>query len=135
MSVLNKTYRTGEVLKILKNVSAREIQYWDEMRVVTPKRPNHPKMREYTRADLIALAIAKDLRKRGLRLCNIRRALKSIRTETDTGNIPPYILVGPHAVSFPRSTEAVLNYFGLATTDGSILVLGGPIRARLNGAK
>ena len=60
-------------------LTPRQLQWWDEQRIVTPARQGHRRL--YSAEDLAELSILSDLRRRGFSLQRIRRMLALLRRE------------------------------------------------------
>src|SRR6266536_4302479 len=58
-------------------LTPRQLQWWDEQRIVTPARQGHRRL--YSAEDLAELSILSDLRRRGFSLQRIRRMLALLR--------------------------------------------------------
>lgn len=76
-----KTYQTPEVI-IACEVSSRELQWWDEKRVVCPAHVGH--RREYTEWEVVEIALIKHMRNRRVGLGTVRKVLAKWRR---TGSI------------------------------------------------
>lgn len=72
------SFSTGEVVE-LTGVTARQLQWWDERRIVVPARLG--RNRVYSATDLIDILVIEQLRRRRVSLAQIRRALRFLRTE------------------------------------------------------
>lgn len=67
-----RTFSSNEVSDIA-NVSLRQLQWWDERRVVMPRHEGH--RRVYYRTEVIEIAVIAELRRKGFSLQKIRRVL------------------------------------------------------------
>lgn len=63
----------------LANVTLRQLQWWDERRVVSPRQED--KRRIYSPAETIEVLMIAEMRQRGLSLQSIRRMLPILRRE------------------------------------------------------
>lgn len=72
------TLSTLEVANIAQ-VSLRQMQWWDEKRVVQPRHEGHRRI--YNLREALDIAIIAELRRRGLSLQQIRRTLRQMRSE------------------------------------------------------
>lgn len=61
------------------NVSLRQLQWWDERKVVCPAHVGHT--RQYTEQELIEVVAVAALRRRGLSLQSVRRTLRKLQRE------------------------------------------------------
>ena len=91
-------FNTREVCQIAR-VTARQLQWWDERGIVRPAR--EARRREYRSADVIAILVTAELRRKGLSLQKSRRVIRWFRAEMDRSrNVPP----APHAEWFLLTT-------------------------------
>ena len=71
-------YTSGEVARIA-GVSLRQLQWWDERGVVSPKQEGH--RRVYHDQDVIEVSVIAELRRKGFSLQKIRRVLRFLQKE------------------------------------------------------
>ena len=71
-------FSTREVSR-MTGVTARQLQWWDECSIVTPKREGQ--RRAYSQADLSEILIIEQLRVRHVSLQRIRRVMRLLRRE------------------------------------------------------
>ena len=76
--MLKESFSTRDVLD-LTGVSARQLQWWDERRIVVPERRG--RNRVYSAADLVDILLIGQLRRRSISLAQVRRALRLLRNE------------------------------------------------------
>lgn len=72
------TYTSSEVAKIA-GVSLRQLQWWDERKVVSPRHEGHKRV--YNPAEVIEITIIAELRRKGFSLQKIRRVLRFLQRE------------------------------------------------------
>ncbi len=70
----------GEVCQLAR-VSLRQLQWWDERDVISPRQHSHRRL--YAVSDVIGMMVIAELRRKGLSLQKIRRILRSIRRATE----------------------------------------------------
>ncbi len=70
-----RQFTTNEVAAIAK-VSLRQLQWWDERRVVQPHHSGH--RRVYELGETVEICVIADLRKKGVSLQSIRRSLATL---------------------------------------------------------
>jgi DNA-binding transcriptional MerR regulator len=73
---------TSEKVMALTGLSARQLQYWDEQRFLSPslrRREGRGRRRLYDFRDLVSLRVAADLRRDGISLQLIRAAVRHLR--------------------------------------------------------
>jgi DNA-binding transcriptional MerR regulator len=63
----------------LSSVSLRQLQWWDEQKVVSPKHEGHRRL--YSLEELVEVSVIAELRKKGFSLQKIRRVLKFLQRE------------------------------------------------------
>jgi DNA-binding transcriptional MerR regulator len=74
----DRTYSSAEVAGIA-GVSLRQLQWWDERKVVSPRHEGH--RRVYFPAEVIEITIIAELRRKGFSLQKIRRVLRFLQKE------------------------------------------------------
>ncbi|HVJ07313.1 MAG TPA: MerR family transcriptional regulator [Acidisarcina sp.] len=72
-------FSTREVLQ-LTGTTARQLQWWDEKRIIVPDRDG--RRRIYSSEDLVEIHVIEELRRRRISLTTVRRVLKFLRRET-----------------------------------------------------
>jgi len=75
---MQQTFTSKEVVA-LTGISPRQLQWWDERRIVVPAREGHK--RAYGLDDLAEVAVICDLRQRGFSLQKIRRVIRFLQKE------------------------------------------------------
>lgn len=73
-----QTFTSNEVAKIA-GVSLRQLQWWDERKVVSPTHAGHKRL--YTPAEVIEVSVIAELRRKGFSLQKIRRVLRFLQRE------------------------------------------------------
>lgn len=71
-------YTSGEVARIAR-VSLRQLQWWDERSVVSPRQEGH--RRVYRAEEVVEVAVIAELRRKGFSLQKIRRVLRFLQKE------------------------------------------------------
>src|SRR5579863_730227 len=74
----DRTYSSAEVAGIAV-VSLRQLQWWDERKVVSPRHEGH--RRVYFPAEVIEITVIAELRRKGFSLQKIRRVLRFLQKE------------------------------------------------------
>lgn len=72
------TYTSADVAQI-SGVSLRQLQWWDERHVVSPRQDGH--RRVYTSAEVVEVSVIAALRHKGFSLQKIRRVLRYLQKE------------------------------------------------------
>ena len=73
-----RTYSSVEVSRVA-SVSLRQLQWWDERKVVSPRHEGH--RRVYFPAEVIEITVIAELRRKGFSLQKIRRVLRFLQKE------------------------------------------------------
>ncbi len=76
--IQEKTYSSSEVAQVA-GVSLRQLQWWDERKVVSPRHEGH--RRVYFPAEVIEITVIAELRRKGFSLQKIRRVLRFLQRE------------------------------------------------------
>ena len=76
--MLKDRFTTSEVLH-LTGATARQLQWWDEKRVVVPEREGRNRI--YSTADLVEILVIEELRHRHISLQQVRSVLRFLRRE------------------------------------------------------
>jgi DNA-binding transcriptional MerR regulator len=77
-SVATRTYTSSEVAKV-GGVSLRQLQWWDERKVVSPRHEGH--RRVYAPEEVVEITVIAELRRKGFSLQKIRRVLRFLQRE------------------------------------------------------
>jgi DNA-binding transcriptional MerR regulator len=73
-----RTYSSSEVAEVA-GVSLRQLQWWDERKVVSPRHEGH--RRVYFPPEVIEITVIAELRRKGFSLQKIRRVLRFLQRE------------------------------------------------------
>jgi DNA-binding transcriptional MerR regulator len=76
----SKNYTSSEVSDIA-TVSLRQLQWWDERKVVSPRHEGHKRV--YTPEEVVEITVIAELRRKGFSLQKIRRVLRFLQREMD----------------------------------------------------
>src|ERR1700678_724482 len=76
--IQERTYSSSEVSEVA-GVSPRQLQGWDERKVVSPRHEGH--RRVYFPAEVIEITVIAELRRKGFSLQKIRRVLRFLQRE------------------------------------------------------
>jgi len=74
----DRTYSSIEVAQIA-GVSLRQLQWWDERKVVSPRHEGHRRI--YYASEVIEITVIAELRRKGFSLQKIRRVLRFLQRE------------------------------------------------------
>ena len=72
-------YNTSDVSRIC-GVSLRQLQWWDERKVVSPRQDGH--RRVYMTEEVVEISLIAELRRKGFSLQKIRRVLRFLQKDT-----------------------------------------------------
>jgi DNA-binding transcriptional MerR regulator len=72
------TFSSSEVARIA-GISLRQLQWWDERRVVSPQHEGHKRV--YSNEEVIEITVIAELRRKGFSLQRIRRVLRFLQRE------------------------------------------------------
>ncbi|HZP63829.1 MAG TPA: MerR family transcriptional regulator [Terriglobales bacterium] len=75
---MQERFTSSEVIA-LTGITPRQLQWWDERRVVVPAREGH--RRVYSMEDLAEVAVICELRERGFSLQRVRRVMRFLQKE------------------------------------------------------
>lgn len=74
-----QTRFTSNDVVALTGISPRQLQWWDEQRIVVPGREGHRRI--YSMEDLTEIAVICDLRRRGFPLQRVRKVVRFLQRE------------------------------------------------------
>src|SRR5712692_5031960 len=74
----DRTYSSVEVSSLAK-VSLRQLQWWDERKVVSPRHEGHKRL--YLPQEVIEIMVIAELRRKGFSLQKTRRVLRFLQRE------------------------------------------------------
>ncbi len=75
---MNKRFTSREVVA-LTGITLRQLQWWDERRIVIPARDGHRRL--YSTEDLAEVAVICELRLRGFSLQRVRKVMRFLQRE------------------------------------------------------
>lgn len=111
--MLRDSFTTRDVLD-LTGVSARQLQWWDERRIVVPERRG--RNRVYSAADLVDILVIGQLRLRSISLAQVRRVLRLLRTQLRmrlsdlvTGNREYHLLLAGKRMFLKTDSKQVIE--------------------------
>lgn len=73
-----RTFTSSDVARIA-GVSLRQLQWWDERKVVSPRHEGHRRL--YAAEEVIEITVIAELRRKGFSLQKIRRVLRFLQRE------------------------------------------------------
>ena len=78
VSLGSRTYTSSDVSNVA-GVSLRQLQWWDERKVVSPRHEGHKRI--YSPEEVIEITVIAELRRKGFSLQKIRRVLRFLQRE------------------------------------------------------
>ena len=98
----------------LTGISARQLQWWDERKVVVPAREGHRRL--YSLDDLTEIAVICDLRRRGFSLQRVRKVIRLLQrqfqkrlVETVSGHSEYHLLTDGQHIYLRTSAAQVVD--------------------------
>lgn len=77
-AVASESYSSTQVSKIA-NISLRQLQWWDERHVVSPRHEGHKRV--YSAEEVVEITVIAELRRKNFSLQKIRRVLRYLQRE------------------------------------------------------
>ena len=78
---MQNQFTSNEVIE-LTGITARQLQWWDERRIVVPERQGHRRI--YAWDELVTVAVICQLRRRGFSLQRMRKVIRFLQQEFGT---------------------------------------------------
>src|SRR5207249_8494476 len=98
----------------LTGITARQLQWWDERRIVVPAREGHRRL--YSTEDLAEVAVICELRRRGFSLQRVRKVVRFLQrefskrlAETVGGASDYHLLTDGHTLYLETSTRQIVD--------------------------
>lgn len=125
-------FSTREVLR-LTGTTARQLQWWDEKRIIVPDRDGRRRL--YSAEDLIEIQVIKELRQRRICLAVVRRVLKFLRRETGvrlsklaSGKSEYHLLLDGKNLYLETDTRQIVNLIRNTTQPVFVICLSEAVR-------
>ncbi len=106
-------FTSTEVIE-LTGISARQLQWWDERKVVVPAREGHRRL--YSLDDVTEIAVICDLRRRGFSLQRVRKVIRMLQrqfqkrlVETVRGHSEYHLLTDGQRIYLRTSAAQVVD--------------------------
>jgi DNA-binding transcriptional MerR regulator len=138
----DQSYSSSEVSRIAQ-VSLRQLQWWDERKVVSPRHEGHKRI--YSPTEVIEITVIAELRRKGFSLQKIRRVLRFLQREMGhrlnevvDGNANLHLVTDGKSIYLEDQQEKIIDIFKNArqpmflvcVTDQMRRLVGGPIAPR-----
>src|SRR2546421_8959113 len=112
---MQNLFTSREVIA-LTGITARQLQWWDERRIVVPARQGHRRL--YSMEDLAEVAVICELRRRGFSLQRGRKIIRVLQrefskrlAETVSGAFEYHLLTDGQNLYFENSAKQNLRIF------------------------
>jgi DNA-binding transcriptional MerR regulator len=110
-----RTFTSNEVAS-LADVTARQLQWWDERGLVAPYKEGHKRL--YKPSEAIQIMVMSELRRKGVSLNEIRQVLPSIKREIDKrsrirgeNESELYLVTDMKSVHLEHRVEALIEFY------------------------
>src|ERR1700681_52754 len=105
---------TSREVVALTGITLRQLQWWDERRIVVPAREGHRRL--YSNEDLADVAVICELRRRGFSLQRVRKVMRFLQrefskrlAETVSGSSDYHLLTDGRTLCLETSTRQVVD--------------------------
>jgi DNA-binding transcriptional MerR regulator len=112
-SPADKSHSSADVAR-LAGVSLRQLQWWDEQKVVSPRHEGH--RRVYAASEVVEITVIAELRRKGFSLQKIRRVLRFLQREMGkrvvdlfSGASEIHLLTDGKTILLEESNERVID--------------------------
>src|SRR5215468_4800092 len=109
----NGAYASSDVARI-SGVSLRQLQWWDEQNVVSPRHDGHKRV--YLPNEVIEVTVIAELRRKGFSLQKIRRVLKYLQremgkrlSEAISGESEVHLLTDGKSIYLEESRDRIID--------------------------
>ena len=110
---MQASFTSQDVVR-LTGITARQLQWWDERRIVVPARQGH--RRFYSFEDLTEVAVICELRRKGFSLQRMRKVVRFLEkefskrlAETVTGSSDYHLLTDGHSLYLETSPHEIVD--------------------------
>jgi DNA-binding transcriptional MerR regulator len=131
-----KTYTSSDVSRIAA-VSLRQLQWWDERKVVSPRHEGHKRV--YAPEEVVEVTVIAELRRKGFSLQKIRRVLKFLQREMGkrfsdvlSGEQDVHLVTDGKSIYLEDSSERIIDILKNARQPMFLVCVSDQVR-RLNG--
>jgi len=105
---------TSREIVALTGITLRQLQWWDERRIVVPAREGHRRL--YSTEDLTEVAVICELRRRGFSLQRVRKVMRFLQrefskrlAETAAGSSDYHLLTDGHTLYLETSARQIVD--------------------------
>lgn len=132
-----RTYTSSEVSRIAQ-VSLRQLQWWDERKVVSPRHEGHKRV--YHPEEVVEVTVIAELRRKGFSLQKIRRVLRFLQKEMGkrlvdvlSGEHDLHLVTDGKSIYLEESSERIVDILKSAKQPMFLVCVSDQVR-RLSGA-
>ncbi|MBV9504335.1 MAG: MerR family transcriptional regulator [Acidobacteriia bacterium] len=108
-----EVYNSSEVARIC-GVSLRQLQWWDERSVVSPRQDGHKRI--YSPEEVVEISVIAELRRKGFSLQKIRRVLRFLQKdvgkrlhESLAGNVDIHLLTDGRSIYLEDAPDRIID--------------------------
>ena len=108
-----RTFASSDVARIAQ-VSLRQLQWWDERKVVSPRHSAHKRI--YLSEEVVEITVIAELRRKGFSLQKIRRVLRFLQremgkrlTEVLSGEADLHLVTDGQSIYLEDSSERIID--------------------------
>src|ERR1700693_4249506 len=109
-----RTRFTSREVMSVTGITLRQLQWWDERRIVVPAREGHRRL--YSTEDLAEVAVICELRRRGFFLQRVRKVMRFLQrefskrlAETVSGSSDYHLLTDGHTLYLETSARQIVD--------------------------
>ena len=109
----DKAFTSSDVSRIAQ-VSLRQLQWWDERKVVSPRHEGHKRV--YNPEEVVEITVIAELRRKGFSLQKIRRVLRFLQREMGKrlhdvldGDTPLHLVTDGKSIYLEDSNERIID--------------------------
>jgi len=106
-------YNSSDVARIC-GVSLRQLQWWDERNVVSPRQDGHKRI--YSKEEVVEISVIAELRRKGFSLQKIRRVLRFLQkdmgkrlSEALDSNAEVHLLTDGKSIYLEEAPNRIIN--------------------------
>src|SRR5947199_7544444 len=110
---MKESFTSQDVIR-LTGITARQLQWWDEKRIVVPARQGHRRI--YSFADVTEVAVICELRSKGFSLQRMRKVVRFLQkelgkrlAETVSGSSEYHLLTDGRTLYLETSTRQIID--------------------------
>jgi DNA-binding transcriptional MerR regulator len=110
---MQDSFTSHDVIR-LTGITARQLQWWDERRIVVPARQGHRRI--YSFEDLTEVAVICELRRKGFSLQRVRKVVRFLQkefskrlAETVSGSSNYHLLTDGHSLYLETSPQQIVD--------------------------